>query len=731
MNIFIDLLQNIALLLAIAVVFDLTAQRWRRKELSLEQIPAGLVIGLIGITLMLTPWTFEEGIIFDTRSVLLSISGVFFGLIPTAIAMLMTIAFRFYQGGAAALTGSIVIFCTGSLGILWHYIRKGSRADIPWYEFYLFGLMIHVVMLLCMLTLPQETAFRVLYSISLPVLLIYPIGTTLLGLILSLRLRRQQINEALRASEERLRLAIDASNVGFLEFDLKTQEFHLSPEALKQLGYTPEVMMGNVEEWLHQIHPDDLPAVQAVLTEIMQVQKTEFDLEFRLRHKDGTYRWLLTHSMIQKDERELPVKLLGSSIDITRRKENEAVLSASERRFRSLAESSQDYIMLYDREGRHIYENPAGLKVAGMTAEDIIGKTHREAGFGEELSNLWEGDIANVFNTGSGTQRLFEWGSAEGTAFLDWRLSPVFNEQGEVELVLGISRDITALKKAEAEIVSAQTELKRLLLEADQSRRALLSLVEDQMRVEAEIRKLNAELEQRVKDRTARLEAANHELEAFAYSVSHDLRAPLRALDGFSTELLDSYSDQLDEQGKHYLRRIKEASNRMSDLINDILNLSRVSRAQLISQQVDLSQLARESAKELQALYSETPIEFNIAPSLPVQGDANLLRLVIENLVSNACKFSSRSPHPQVSVDMVQQGENLVYYVKDNGTGFDMAYVDKLFVPFQRLHRNNEYPGTGIGLVIVQRIITRHGGRVWTEASPGNGATFYFTLGEL
>lgn len=730
MEIFIDLLQNIALLLAIAVVFDMTAQRWRRKEISWEQIPAGLVIGLIGITLMLTPWTFEEGIIFDTRSVLLSISGVFFGLIPTAIAMLMTIAFRIYQGGTAAIMGVSVIFATGTLGILWHYLRKGSRAAIPWYEFYIFGLIIHIVMLLCTFTLPQETAFKVLYTISLPVLLIYPVGTTLLGMILSLRLRRQQVNEALRESEERLRLAINTSNVGFFELDLTTKEFRLSPEALKQLGYTAEVMAGKVEEWLHEIHPDDLPAVQAIFTEIMQTKESEFDLEFRLRHRDGSYRWLLTHSLIQKDEKGLPVKLLGSSIDITRRKENEAILSASERRFRSLAESSQDYIMVYDRACRHIYENPAGLKVAGMAPEDIIGKTHREAGFSDELSELWEGDISSVFQTGTGTQRLFEWESVQGTVYLDWRLSPIFDEQGEVELVLGISRDITAIKKAEAEIVAAQDELKRLLLEADQSRRALLSLVEDQVRVQAEIRKLNTELEQRVKDRTARLEAANKELEAFAYSVSHDLRAPLRALDGFSSELLDSYSDLLDAQGRHYLRRIKEASNRMSDLINDILNLSHVSRAQLTPQSVDLSQLAKESANELKSLYPETSFEFNIAPSLPAQGDANLLRLVIENLMSNACKFSSRSPHPQVIVDMVQQGENLVYYVKDNGTGFDMAYADKLFVPFQRLHRNEEYPGTGIGLVIVQRIVTRHGGRVWTEASPGNGATFYFTLGE-
>jgi light-regulated signal transduction histidine kinase (bacteriophytochrome) len=273
--------------------------------------------------------------------------------------------------------------------------------------------------------------------------------------------------------------------------------------------------------------------------------------------------------------------------------------------------------------------------------------------------------------------------------------------------------------------------LQRLLVATEQSRRALLSMVEDQRIAEEKIRQLNAKLEFRVRDRTAQLQTANRELEAFSYSVSHDLRAPLRALDGFSSILLSEYSPKLDEKGQHYLNRIQEASRKMGQLINDLLSLSRVTRTELTRREVDLTEIAKDIAIEMKAQEPEREVQLIIEPGLIVQGDHQLLRIALENLITNAFKFTKLRKTTKISIGMMVQSGEKVFYVRDNGAGFDMEYARRLFTPFQRLHGVDEFPGTGIGLVIVQRIVNRHGGRIWPEAKVNKGASFYFTLGTI
>jgi light-regulated signal transduction histidine kinase (bacteriophytochrome)/DNA-binding cell septation regulator SpoVG len=292
----------------------------------------------------------------------------------------------------------------------------------------------------------------------------------------------------------------------------------------------------------------------------------------------------------------------------------------------------------------------------------------------------------------------------------------------------GVVRDISSRKRAEEKVQAAQAELQRMFEKADETRLALLSVAEDQKIAEEQIMRLNAELELRVKDRTAQLEAANQELEAFAYSVSHDLKAPLRTMSGFGFILEKDYSDKLDDEGRNYLTRIQEAARRMEQLINDLLNLSRVTRAPLTHQRVDLSGLACEISTALKSSNPQRQVEFNIAPNMVVEGDPDLLKIVLENLLTNAYKFTGQCDVATIQVAMTEQSGRPAYFVRDNGAGFDMAYADKLFAPFQRLHGIQEFPGTGIGLVTVRRIITRHGGRIWPEAAVGEGATFYFTL---
>jgi signal transduction histidine kinase len=243
----------------------------------------------------------------------------------------------------------------------------------------------------------------------------------------------------------------------------------------------------------------------------------------------------------------------------------------------------------------------------------------------------------------------------------------------------------------------------------------------------SDLEQARAELEKRVEVRTRELAASNRELEAFSYSVSHDLRAPLRAIDGFSKALADHLGPSVDEKGRHYLDRVRAGTRRMGNLIDDMLGLARISRKELARQPVDLSAMAEKIAADLAGRDGADRLRVEVEPGLSATADSRLLEILLENLMGNAWKFSSRKQAPVVRVGRLE-GQGGAFYVRDNGAGFDMAYADKLFGAFQRLHSAADFEGTGIGLATVQRIVNRHGGRVWAVAQPEQGATFYFTL---
>jgi PAS domain S-box-containing protein len=253
--------------------------------------------------------------------------------------------------------------------------------------------------------------------------------------------------------------------------------------------------------------------------------------------------------------------------------------------------------------------------------------------------------------------------------------------------------------------------------------------ITDRKQVEEELASHRQHLEVLVNERTNELTRLNKELEAFSYSVSHDLRAPLRAVDGFSHALLEDYGSQLDDTARDYLLRVRAGTQRMAELIDDLLQLSRVSRSGLNKQTVDISALAQDAMQQLQRHQMRQDAAVTIIPGLTAQADSNLLRIVLENLLDNAWKYTSKTPNPRIEFGATEEADGTVYYVRDNGAGFDMRYADKLFGTFQRLHREREFPGTGIGLATVQRIIHRHGGRIWAQGEVGKGATFFFTLG--
>lgn len=292
------------------------------------------------------------------------------------------------------------------------------------------------------------------------------------------------------------------------------------------------------------------------------------------------------------------------------------------------------------------------------------------------------------------------------------------------------------VRDREVQLSSSRGDLLVGLLSAEvveiDSQQCLLILVKDiteRKKLEEKIQTLNLELEQKVRARTAHLEASIEELERFSYAVSHDLRAPLNRLEGFCTALEEDYAGKLDDEGTFYVSSIAKMSRDVKTIVDALLRLSHVAKADLTVQSVDLSEVALSVVRELQKDECGRAIDFRIEPRVRGAGDPTLLRQALVNLIGNACKFTGKTAHPVVEFGATAVGEDLVYYVRDNGAGFDMRYVGRLFKPFHRLHDDREFPGEGIGLATVQRIVSCHGGRLWAEARPGAGATFFFTLG--
>jgi len=377
-------------------------------------------------------------------------------------------------------------------------------------------------------------------------------------------------------------------------------------------------------------------------------------------------------------------------------RQRQVALKDSEERFRDLTKMSSDFYWESDAEHRFTTRTESKREAAESVFAQIpaIGKRRWELPYLSPDESGWQKHRATL--DAHLPFRDFEIARprANGAVHhVSVSGAPVFDASGKFMGYRGVGADIT-----------------------------------DQKRAEAEIRRINIELEQRVEERTHALQLANHELESFAYSVSHDLRAPLRAIEGFSSLLESEYAAQLDERAKDYFRRVRGGATRMGILIDDLLNLSRISRLEMKLGPVDLSALAQEVAEELKGAEPERRVQWVIAPQIAAEGDRGLLRVVLQNLIGNAWKYSSKRQIARIEFGKGEWNGRPAYFVRDNGDGFDMAYAGKLFGAFQRLHSSEQFPGSGIGLATVKRIVRRHGGEVAAEGKVGAGATFYFTL---
>ena len=538
------------------------------------------------------------GIVFDVRSVLLSISGLFLEFIPTLIAILATSIYRISLGGNGMWMGLAVIISSGTIGLLWNTFRPKWRSKNTMIELLAMGFVVHIGMLGCTIFLPYEVVITTLKTILLPILTIYPLVTMLLGLLMINWANSWQNRNRLKVSEEKYRILLDESTDPIFSF---------APDGT--YTYANKAFAEGVEKRIDQIIDkkiwDVFPKEEAEkrFTAVKQVFSSgeEKIIEVKVSRNNNDRYYLTTVTPI-KDETGKVISVICSSKNITERK----------------------------------------------LAEEKINKLN------EEL---------------------------------------------------------------ETKVIDRTIELEIRTAELAKNESALLNLVED----------LNIKSE-KLKQSGVDLQRANKELEAFAYSVSHDLRAPLRAIDGFTRILMENSFEQLDDEGKRVCTIISENTHRMGQLIDDLLSFSRLVQSDLNCVPLDMGKLINNTYQEITTPAIRERTTFKTQPLPVVFADSSMMKQVWINLISNAMKFSNKTDHSEIEVKCNESNDNITFSISDNGVGFDMKYASKLFRVFQRLHSLKEFEGSGVGLALAQRIIQRHKGKLWAEAEIDKGATFYFTL---
>jgi len=458
----------------------------------------------------------------------------------------------------------------------------------------------------------------------------------------------------------------------------------MSPGIERMLGYRSRDLIGKpLKDLIGHLAPGSIERAMAEIRAVFEGQTIPAAV-YAFTARDGTIRYGEISGAPIRDHERI-VGMVAVTRDITDKRKLE---QDYEILFREMLDGFALHEILCDTRGRPVdYRflavNPAFERITGLKAEQILGRTILE--ILPETEPYWIEAFGRVALTGE----------------------PAFFE-------------------SYAKTMDKHFEVKAFQPEPNRFACIFADITERKLAGEI-LRKVNEELELRVRERTAQIQAVNRELEAFSYSVSHDLRAPLRSIDGFSRAFQEDFGDRLDETARSYLERIRNATKRMGHLIDDLLKLARLTRKDMRRERVDLTSLARQVMEALHEFEPGRDVETVLQEGIWVEGDPDLLQVLLENLLGNAWKFTAKQAHPRIVLGLVEGGIPKTCFVRDNGVGFDMAYVKRLFGPFQRLHTQEEFPGTGIGLATVQRILSRHGGRIWAEGEPGVGATFYFT----
>jgi PAS domain S-box-containing protein len=545
---------------------------------------------------------------------------------------------------------------------------------------------------------------------------------------------RRRVEEALRKSEEHLRLAIDAAQMGTWELYPATGQVLWNTWVYEQYGVREGMFAGTVDAVLDHIHPADRQHIRKTI-ELTSQTAEPFQLEYRIIRPDGQRRWRMMQGHGLRNAKGEVVRVIGVSQDVTPRKLAEQALRDREEIYRAMFEKNRAAKLLLDPEtGEIVDANPAAAGFYGLPLASLRGM---------RLARFTRGDAAAV-------HALLRQAREGETDFFHLHQVLASGEERNVEIfsglltvggrsllfciVLDVSDKVKAAEamrrlneELEARVEERTEQLRQRVSEVEELNSHMVTLVEDLQRAHLE----TAEAARRSEAANEQLQATNQELEAFSYSVSHDLRAPLRHIAGYVTILEETQGSRLDPEGQRHLATIAGAARRMAKLIDDLLDFSRIGRAQLNMRPVRMASLVTDVLREFRPESEDRQVIWRIHELPDVEADPALLRQVLANLVENALKYTR--PRARAVIEIGRQPDKTgtaehTFFIRDNGVGFDMAYSAKLFGVFQRLHSASQFEGTGIGLANVRRIIARHGGRTWAEAEPEQGATFFFTL---
>lgn len=699
---FVSLLQNTAILISAVLLYDYF---WIKGEVIkrwYDQALAGLFITLIGYLLMLTPWSAVPGLFFDTRSILLSVSGLFLGPVPTAIASVLLAAYRLALDGPGQWMGMAVILSAGGTGILWGLSRRMRDHRINWRHLLLFGLNVHVIMLFCVLLLPTDLRQPTVKTMLFPILVVYPLGTMLMGLVMLRRTENWGYRQKLVESKALYSSLVNHMPAGVFRktkdgrYDYVNQLFCelKGLEADEILGKTPEELAA-YEALKDQAGGYSTPPVQRTLVkqgadhhEWIIRHGMPIIVEEAYPHREGHVNYFQVVKTPILDPNGHVIGSQGMQFDITQHKRTEEALLAEQYLLNAFMDNTPDVIYFKDVESRILRFNKAYARLQGVTDErSLLGKTDFDFFTNEHAKKAFE-DEQTIMRTGQSLINIEEketWQDGR----LTWSLTskfPLRNKDGAIAGTFGVSRDITAQKKLEEELIAA---------------------------------KLKAEESDRLKT-------------AFLHNISHEIRTPMNAIMGFSGFLNDP--EMGNDQKVHFAQVIQQSSNQLLSIIDDIVRIATIEAGQEKLQEatIQLNNLLVFLQEQFASKAAAKSLSFEMMPGLDderalILADETKLMQVLSNLLENAFKFTREG---QVLAGYTLKHGYLEFFVKDTGIGIPESMHTTIFNRFSQVESSisRQFGGSGLGLSISKAYVDLHGGRIWVESEPGFGSSFFFTL---
>ncbi|MBI9056257.1 MAG: PAS domain S-box protein [Labilibaculum sp.] len=689
-SIFLSLIQNMAMLLSFSILYEYLWVKKRSAITIWNKLVSGIIIGFIAIVLMLSSWEYEPGMVFDTRSVVLSISGLFFGAIPTIVAMLVAGIYRFSLGGDGVVMGIAVIVSSGSIGIYWNKTWKYFPKVNQWVKYLLMGFVVHIGMLACSIFLPSDIIWSTLSYLIIPLLTVYPLANLLLGLFMSRQMQNWKNKHALNHSEEKYSHLYENMNDAFVVLDMHGKVVECNNAYREMLGYSNEEILCLT---CHDLTPSNWVAVDnKIMEEEVLIYGNSKIYEKECTRKDGSLIPIEVRIHLLKDENGNPDGFWAMVRDISQRKQAELEVENEKSQLKILIETVPEMIWLKNPEGVYLSCNRLFEQFNGLENNELIGKTDFDF-YPEELAEFyWQKDLAVL--SSSESVRFVSWAvsAKEGKRILTETIkTPMHDVDGKLLGVLGVSRDITEIKKTEEELVKAKEKAE----ESDKLKSIFLA------------------------------------------NMSHEIRTPMNAIMGFSELLVTPEID--DDEKSQYINIIQSSGNRLLQLIDDIVDVSKLELDQLSinkseSNLYELFTHCINVFKNGSLLSEKVNVNLNLNfeekyRNLFLSTDVNRFQQILDNLISNAIRFSdSGTIELGFSIKKSAKESFIEVYIKDEGIGIPKDKQELIFERFRQGDEDQFNDGTGLGLSISKGLVERLGGEIRCESELGKGSTFFFTL---